>query len=392
MNGPVGFISSRAGYFSQALWAEAGVTRPLRLLRDRFGSLVVSLSLAPSRLALLDQPLEIDEADFIPLPWMPSLGAGLLQARPALQVIREMEKRCAILIIQLPFDSPLALLGARTPRVYHLCADIREWIVGSTRYRGLRGLPARLLARGIDRLQAQLLRCPTTSTVANGEAIYRRYGSRGRTVISSALSETEILSVRRERPTGAPFRVLFVGYLRHEKGIDVLIRAFRLVQERVPDAELEIVGASHTVDQGIRAELERELAVPIRAGHVHVLSAQPFGPQLFQRFADADVLALPSRSEGTPRVLIEARAFGCPVVASRVGGIPSSVEDEVDGLLVPSGDAEALANALIRVRTDEELRQRLIVAGIERARNATVEKFARDLGDEVIALQNRCGL
>jgi glycosyltransferase involved in cell wall biosynthesis len=301
-----------------------------------------------------------------------------------------MERRCSILVIQLPFDSPLALLGAHTPRVYHVCADVREWIVGSTRYRGLKGFPARMLARGIDQLQAQLLRSPTAIMVANGEAIFRRYGSRGRTVISSALSESEVLSVKRQRPAGPPFRVLFVGYLRHEKGIDVLIRAFRHVRERVPAAELEIVGAPHTVDQGIKTEMERQLADLLRTGQARVLPPQPFGPKLFQHFADADVLALPSRSEGTPRVLVEARAFGCPVVATRVGGIPSSVVNDVDGLLVSPDDAAGLAAALIRVWEDRELRERLIAGGIERAKAASVERFSRDLGDEVVALRARC--
>ena len=111
--------------------------------------------------------------------------------------------------------------------------------------------------------------------------------------------------------------------------------------------------------------------------------ALPFGPKLFQHFADADVLVLPSLSEGTPRVLIEARAFGCPVVATRVGGVPLSVDDGEDGLLFPPRDTDALVEALRKLSNDDALWRRLSLAGIERARRTTVEVFADSIADEI---------
>ncbi len=92
---------------------------------------------------------------------------------------------------------------------------------------------------------------------------------------------------------------------------------------------------------------------------------------------------LPSLSEGTPRVLVEARAFGCPVVATRVGGIPTSVTDEVDGLLVPPSDPDALTHAMSRLMTDATLHARLKQAGIARARRHTVEAFVSTMAEEV---------
>jgi glycosyltransferase involved in cell wall biosynthesis len=95
---------------------------------------------------------------------------------------------------------------------------------------------------------------------------------------------------------------------------------------------------------------------------------------------------VPSRSEGTPRVLVEARSFGCPVVATRVGGIPTSVEDGVDGLLVPPDDPGALADALARLADDGELRARLVAGGLARARRTTVDAFAQTMIDEAARL------
>lgn len=115
------------------------------------------------------------------------------------------------------------------------------------------------------------------------------------------------------------------------------------------------------------------------AGHLE------FGSELFQEYADADVFVLPSRSEGTPRVLVEARAFGCPVVATRVGGIPSSVAEGRDGLLVPPDDVTALADAILRVATEPGLRQSLSRSGRERVRSWTIDGLADALVEQAAA-------
>jgi len=82
-------------------------------------------------------------------------------------------------------------------------------------------------------------------------------------------------------------------------------------------------------------------------------------------------------------VLIEARAFGCPVIGSRVGGIPTSIDDVVDGLLVPSEDIGALRDAILRLARDRAYREQLVAGGVRRARSSTVESFARVLAEEI---------
>ncbi len=100
-----------------------------------------------------------------------------------------------------------------------------------------------------------------------------------------------------------------------------------------------------------------------------------FGADLFAQIDRSDMLVLPSLSEGTPHVLIEARARSLPIIASRVGGIPGSVSDGQDGLLVPPRDPTAIAQAISRVIGNQELRQRLIRQGRERVRMLTIEWF-----------------
>jgi glycosyltransferase involved in cell wall biosynthesis len=74
---------------------------------------------------------------------------------------------------------------------------------------------------------------------------------------------------------------------------------------------------------------------------------------------------LPDDRDGIPNVLVEAMAAGTPVVASAVSGIPELVEHEANGMLVPSGDPVALADALVRLHGDHALAERLAAAGKE---------------------------
>jgi glycosyltransferase involved in cell wall biosynthesis len=85
-------------------------------------------------------------------------------------------------------------------------------------------------------------------------------------------------------------------------------------------------------------------------------------------FAGIDVFALPSRSDSFGMVLLEAWANAVPNVAYRAGGVAELIQDQVDGLLANCGDVDALADALIRMSEDADLRRRLGVAGRERAR------------------------
>jgi glycosyltransferase involved in cell wall biosynthesis len=110
---------------------------------------------------------------------------------------------------------------------------------------------------------------------------------------------------------------------------------------------------------------------------------------LRQAYAAADVLVLPSvldsrnDTEGLGVVLLEAMSYGVPVIASRIGGIPDIVGDGATGLLVPPGDAGALAAALERLAVDPSLRARLGSAGREHVR-------AQFSWDRIVARWEEC--
>ncbi len=276
-----------------AVWADAGLGRLLDAIRARVGTLTAALSPA-AKLPLLDHRLGFASGEVLALPELPSIGRGFGKFAACRRVIREVERRSDAVIVQLPFEAPLALFGARTPRLYHVCADIWAFANRSTRFAGWKRLPALAIGGLIDRMQGHLFQRNEVRVVTNGGALLAHFGNPpGRAVVSSTICDTEILSVARSRPTDAPFRVLYVGYIRHEKGTDLLIDAFARVLDTLPTAELEVVGARDGGSQAMGSRFERALENLQRRGAVRFLGSRNFGPELFQCLADADVLVVP---------------------------------------------------------------------------------------------------
>jgi glycosyltransferase involved in cell wall biosynthesis len=173
---------------------------------------------------------------------------------------------------------------------------------------------------------------------------------------------------------------LFVGVLERYKAVDVLAEAWRLAAPRVPQATLHLVGRG-TLSE-VATQLVRDL--PAQTRWTKSLST----PEVAAALDEAAVLVLPSRSEGLGRVVVEAFCRGRGVVGSRVGGIPDIVEDGVSGILVPPGDATALADSLVRVLSDRALADRLGEAAHVAVQPwlATPDEYAgriRELVDEV---------
>jgi glycosyltransferase involved in cell wall biosynthesis len=164
-------------------------------------------------------------------------------------------------------------------------------------------------------------------------------------------------------PGAAPL-VLGVGRLVEKKGFRFLLEA----AEQVEALHLLLAGDG---------DLRRALAEQARGLETRAIVAGALDRDAVRAaYAAADVVAVPSvkdragNVDGLPNVLLEALAAGCAVVASRIAGIPDVVEDGRNGVLVPPGDAAALAEALRRLVGDPALRKRL---GAEARRRASAE-------------------
>ena len=214
--------------------------------------------------------------------------------------------------------------------------------------------------------------------LCNGYEIAKRHPSDSTYVtVSTTLTDADLYR-RPDTCQNRTIRILSLCYVRPEKGIEYLIEAF---------ARLKTTGATELVLVGSRdrypayqAKLDRLVAQNglqervTWAGHATYSEVKKF-------MQAADIFAFPTLSEGTPRVLVEARANSLPVVSTNVGGIPDSVKNGHDGLLVPPKAPQEMANAIDKIIADASLRRKLIANGFESAKGLTVARFASQIVD-----------
>jgi glycosyltransferase involved in cell wall biosynthesis len=238
------------------------------------------------------------------------------------------------------------LAGPLDPKTPWLRVDGPTWIDGdiygvlsmnkfirSIMYRLLKDVHAVLLV-----LSTQMLRClkehnldlPGTRVIPNGVDIVRFQPP------SSNLTNEEWAKT-----------VVCVSKLRYEKGTDVLLQAWHLVQKQMPDARLIIVGSGPL--QGQQEMLADALHIRQSVEFAGLQSDVP--AQLHRGM----IAVLPSRWEGMPNALLEAMATGCACVATRVSGSEDLIQSGVNGLLVPPEDYSGLAEALLALLKDPTL-------------------------------------
>ncbi|MGH3077940.1 MAG: glycosyltransferase family 4 protein [Gaiellaceae bacterium] len=274
-------------------------------------------------------------------------------------------------------ETALVLLGRRLARVStRVIADVHGDPAAPTR---LYGSPLRkLLSPLADALARRGLRkadgVRTISAYTSG--VVRELGAEP-TATFAAFMDLDLFVETTPAPLPGKPVGLFVGVLERYKAVDVLGEAWRLAAPRVPDATLHLVGRGTL--RGVAERLVEEF--PQRVRWDESLST----PEVATALDEATVLVLPSRSEGLGRVVVEAFCRGRGVVGSRVGGIPDLVTDGETGILVPPGDAAALADALVRALSDRKLAERLGAAGRIAVEPwlATPEEYARQIRDLV---------
>ncbi|MEM1098684.1 MAG: glycosyltransferase family 4 protein [Planctomycetota bacterium] len=180
-------------------------------------------------------------------------------------------------------------------------------------------------------------------------------------------------SPKLENPDHPP-TIGLVARLDPLKGHRDLIAALPRIVDAVPNARVVFVGDGFDRE----AVLSAIEASPKRR-QIELKNLVPFD-EMPAVYHDLDVCVLPSYQEGQSRVLVEALAAGCAIVGYDVGGIPEVCVHEKTGLLVPVGDTDALADAIVRILTDSELRQRTVAAGQAHVReNFSAEKMNREL-------------
>jgi glycosyltransferase involved in cell wall biosynthesis len=178
------------------------------------------------------------------------------------------------------------------------------------------------------------------------------------------LEEYNDVTQNPERKPGTK-NILFVGSLYPVKGVQYLITAMKKIHEDIPDARLILVG------DGV--ERERLVALSIQLGiqkYVQFVGKVPHKEvQTFMQ--QADVFVLPSLSEGFGIVILEAMACGLPIVATRVGGIPEVIKNDINGYLVEPKRPDEIAEKILILLQNDQLRNE-----ISRTNVAAVKAYA----------------
>ncbi|MBC8135209.1 MAG: glycosyltransferase family 4 protein [Fibrella sp.] len=167
--------------------------------------------------------------------------------------------------------------------------------------------------------------------------------------------DLERWSLRPAREPGGRFRLLFVGGDLLRKGADTLLDAFE--KHLTETCELHIATQSAYLPQDIREQIERLPNV-----HLHLDYTSGSEP-LLALFRESDAFVLPTNKDASPWVAIESLATGLPVIISPVGAISEIVIDGETGLHIPPKNPDALADAVNRLRTTPELREKCIRQG-----------------------------
>lgn len=178
-------------------------------------------------------------------------------------------------------------------------------------------------------------------------------------VIRAPLSPPKDIPARDSHPKGSrPFpEILFWGRIDPQKGCDLLVESLPAVAANFPNFKATFVG-SWQGDPLYFEKLNKRVQELNLTKNVEFTGLLPRA-QLVKLAVDSDLCIFPSLYEGACYAALEAMSYGCCVIATAVGGLKEYVQHEVTGWHVPSGDHEALGQAIIKLSTDDDLRSRL---------------------------------
>jgi glycosyltransferase involved in cell wall biosynthesis len=299
-----------------------------------------------------------------------------------LHVARELRAfRPDVVVAQSPYEAAAVLAGrvlarsrARVILEVHGDWDTATRLYGSSLRRFLEPVSRTLARAAVRRADAVRTVSPFTSSLVRDLGVEPA-------ATFTTYYDVSAFAASSPAPLPPEPRALFVGVLERYKNVHGLAEAWRIAAPHVPDATLHIIGRGRE-----RAVVERLVYdLPGRVTWEERVPSEGVAAAL----DSATVLVLPSFSEGLPRVAMEAFARGRGVVGARAGGIPDIVEDGRSGLLVPAGDAVALADALVRALSEPQL-ARTLADGAQAASARwlqTPEEFATRTRELVDALR-----
>jgi glycosyltransferase involved in cell wall biosynthesis len=294
---------------------------------------------------LLDLPYYSSVADFLKNPGLLWQSYRLLKSQ-----LKDFD------LFWLTWPHPISFLilwmfGSKKPVVLFVRQNLEALI--KVRYSGIQRAIGILFTRMVYRYASFFH--PTAILVTVGEEMYQRLSPdfKASTYISDSIVPEEFAVSPRVGQNFDSIKLLFVGRLEPEKGLNILIQAVKLIAQK-KNVSLSIIG------EGVSREAATEYVKSLGLSNLITFEGYlPFGTTLFDTYKNHDLLMISSYSEGLPKIINEARAFALPVVSTEVGGIANELTHEETCLFVSSGDPVGLAEAALRLSSDPELYSRI---------------------------------
>lgn len=197
-----------------------------------------------------------------------------------------------------------------------------------------------------------------SAIVVNSEGLHqlaqRTVPDRTVEVVPNGIDLDLFCPVRRAGTPGGKVRLLFVGRLANQKGLPYLLQALAGLEKAIIDRiEVELVGS------GPEEARLRSMSAGLDLSSVVRFAGWVPRVEIVEHYQRADVFVLPSLDEGMPNVVLEAMACGMPILATDIRGNRELVQDNMNGLLVPTEDVESLVRALRELVTNDGLRARM---------------------------------
>ncbi|RKX93784.1 MAG: hypothetical protein DRP84_07950 [Spirochaetes bacterium] len=292
---------------------------------------------------------------------------------------KEIKKSDAVMVMHDDFLGLITLLQARKQKKPHLLfLGGNQVEVVRNKYTGLKRWGAIYLAHLFEKIDQYWMDHGLTVLVTGREMIERLLAPERYIYpyFTSLISDEDIIYRKPRDISSNSTNILYAGFLTENKGVHILLEAFARFREKyhTPDIKLHLAG-----DGYFRPKLE-EICQQLKITE-NVIFYGFIGDKekLKQLFREADMFVLPSKSEGIPKVLLEAMAYGVPILTTNVGGIPDIIEDGVNGLLIPPGSPGGLVKGMAKILFDAKLRQKLIDGGYHFIKEHTKEKQAKEI-------------
>lgn len=335
----------------------------------------------PAERDILDYRIQSPNCEFVDIGPHVSVPRRTLSSPLVIRQVRSRREEFDVILIRGPSPLLPVMAWAVSPKPVALLL-VGDYLAG------INDLPQPWWRKELIRLWAlsnswaQLRVAKRALTFVNSRLLYQQLQGKIPHLIetrTTTLSESDFF-FREDACQAPPYRLLYTGRISVTKGLVDIVEALAILVSRGIDVIFDLAGPLEPGDPGLDEVYAAAESRGVRE-RVHYHGYRPVGPELFELYRQADIFVIASRSsfEGFPRVIWEAMAHSLPVIATRVGAIPHYLIAGESAMLISPRSPEQLADSIIQLIMNPQLRQTLIRSGRTLAQANTLEARSIEL-------------